>query len=284
MIGIACSAQETQPQAIVQKVIVAYASLKTYSAEGTIISDIDSGVGKMKIEASFSMKLKKPNSYLIVWEQKMAMIPFPQSGAVWNEGNQPYLYMGVAEEKAYSKMSNDGMALAGATGISGGAAFTIPSLFFSVFKEKPDNFASLIDPKLTGSEPVEDDDCYVITGSSKVSKLETFWISKKTYMIKKCSCSLEPPEGGLKMPKMTDQQLEEGIKAMGQEVTEESKEATRKMMSQAEDRIKMAKLKGLRTELHTKIDTSELKAGDFSFTLPAGTVLEESLFGKKPKK
>src|SRR6266404_3502832 len=129
--GTLCFGEETDPGEILKKVIATYDSLAAYSSEGTIVSDADTAAGKMKIESSFSIKLKKPNLYLIQWDQKNSMMPaMSQAGAVWNQGAQPYLYMGVT--KAYSKMTTDEMALASATGISGGAAFTIPSLFFSV--------------------------------------------------------------------------------------------------------------------------------------------------------
>jgi hypothetical protein len=278
LIGTFCFAQENEPSAIFKKVTDKYQSMETYSAVGTIISEVDHSGSKMNIETSFSIKMKKPHLYLISWDQQNSMMPGgTQSGAVWNDGSQPYLYMGIM--KAYSKMSSDEMALGAATGISGGAAFTIPSLFLSVFTKRPAPFARLIDPKLTGSEQVEGDACYVITGSSSISKTETFWISKKTYMIRKYSRSFEPPEGGAKVPKITDQQLEEAVKAMGQEVTEARKDAMRNMRNQIEDSSKTAKLKGVSTEIHTKIDTSELKGGNFAFPLPLGTVLKESLFG-----
>jgi hypothetical protein len=275
MIGTACSAEETQPQAILKKVIAAYESMETYSVVGTIISDGVAGGRKLNTEMSVSMKLKKPNLYLIVWDYRT--VPTPPHfhlGAVWNDGTQPYLYM--EPMNAYFKMSSDEMALGAATG-AGGAASRIPSLFF-LWKKRPEPFARLVDPKLGGSERVEGEDCYVIIGSSTTSKAETFWISKKTYLIRKHCRSLEPPEGGAKMPKMTDQELEEAIKAMGQEVTEERKEALRKMMQQAEDLLKTSKPKGLWTELYTKIDAPELKEADFVFAVPVGVPLKESPF------
>src|ERR1041385_3528253 len=131
--------------------------MDTYSAEGKIVSDIDNAGVKLNTETTFSIKLKKPNLYLIVWDQRVPMtFNLPQSGAVWNNGTGPYLYMGG--KRAYSKMGSDEIALGAATGISGGAAFTIPSLFLSVFKEQRDPFARLVDPKLTGSEQIDGED------------------------------------------------------------------------------------------------------------------------------
>jgi hypothetical protein len=274
--------QEIEPAELFKKVTAAYDALQTYSSEGTIFSDIDTGSVKVKTETSFSIKLKKPNLYQISWEQKLGFPGMTQAGAVWNDGKQPYLFMGIA--KSYSKISDDQMAIASATGISGGAAHTIPSLFLAIYQGNSNPFARLKEPKMTESEKVEDDDCYVVSGSSAASKSETFWISKKSHLIRKHSRSLEPPEGGgLEIPEVTDEQLEQAIKALGQEVTDETKASMKKMMKQARESTKGFKLKGTSTELHTKIASPELAEKDFSFEVPAGTKLKKSIFGDAAK-
>jgi outer membrane lipoprotein-sorting protein len=277
--GNICVAEETDPSAIFKKVIAAYDALDTYSAEGTIVADLDTGIATTKLETSFTIKLKKPNLYLISWEQKNPLIPFTQAGAVWNDGSQPFLYMFTGNSKAYSKIKGDETALGGATGISGGAAHTVPSLFLSVFKQQGSPFARLIESKLEESAQVEMDDCYVISGRSASSKKETYWISKKTFLIRRYVRSLEPPEGGIKMPKMNDEQLETSIKAMGQEPTEERKLAMKKMMEHAEGMMKQMNVKGTSTETHSNITAPKLSAEDFVFKVPADAVLKESLLG-----
>ena len=263
---------------ILEKVSTTYKSMETYKAQGTITSDIDSGQVKMTMETSFSILLKKPNLYLISWTQKnMPMAGMAQSGTVWSDGTQPYLYMGAMN--AYSPLSSDELALGSATGISGGAAFTIPSLFLSVFEEQTAPFSRLIEPKIETSEKVGDEDCYVIGGSSTISKKEAIWVSKTSYLIKKYYRSLEPPEGGIAMPELTEEQLEEAIKGMGQEVTEESKQQMKEIMKKSKDTLKTASLKGSSTEIHANISTPDATATEFQFTPPKGTVLKESLFG-----
>lgn len=271
-------AEDITPSEIFEKVKTAYKSMETYKAQGTITSEIDTGETKMNIETSFSIILKKPNLYLISWTQKnMAMPGMSQSGSVWSDGTQPYLYMGGMN--AYSKMGSDELALGGATGISGGAAFTIPSLFLSVFKEQPAPFSRLKDPQIEMTEKVGEEDCYVISGSSSVSKKEAFWVSKTSYLIKKYYRSLGPPEGGRQMPEMTDEQLEEAIKGTGQEVTDESKKNMREMIERSRTMLKTVKIKGSSTELHANVSSPELNKNDFKFALPEGAVLKESLFG-----
>jgi hypothetical protein len=77
------------------------------------------------------------------------------------------------------------------------------------------------------------DECYLMGGSSSISKGEAFWVSKTSHLIKKYYRSLEPPEGGVAMPEMTDEQLEEAIKVVGQKVTEESKQKMKAMMEKS---------------------------------------------------
>jgi outer membrane lipoprotein-sorting protein len=278
MSGACNFAEKTSPDKVFEKVIAKYKSMKTYKDEGTIIADIESGSMKMTTETSFSILLKKPNLYLISWTQKNMLMPgIVQSGKVWSDGTQPYLYMGMLN--AYSKMDSDQIALGSATGISGGAAFTIPSLFLSVFKEQPAQFSRLKDPKIEKIEKIGEDKCYVISGSSDISKKETFWISKKSYLIRKYSRSLEPPEGGHKMQEFTDKQIEEAIKGMGLEVTEENKKNVREKMEKSSEMLKTIQVKGSSTEVHVDISSPEWNKNDFKVDLPEDTVLKKSLFG-----
>ena len=162
---------------VLEDVAATYKSLESYKAEGTVKMDVDTGSVKMNMETSFSILLKKPNLYRISWTQKNDRMPMVQSGAVWSDGTQPYLYMGVLH--GYSKINGDEMALGAATGGSGGAAMTIMSLFLSVFKHPQQTpLARLKDPKIETTDKVEGEDCYVISGASPVSQKETLWISK----------------------------------------------------------------------------------------------------------
>ena len=110
MLGAHGCAEDITPSEIFEKVRTAYKSMETYKAEGSITSDIDTTGMKRKTEASFSILLKRPNLYLIFWTYKNSAVPgMVQSGAVWRDGTQPYLYMEMMN--AYSKMASDEHAL-----------------------------------------------------------------------------------------------------------------------------------------------------------------------------
>lgn len=277
MLGTNVFGDDISPNEILKKVVATYSAMKTYKAEGTITSDIDIDGMKTIMETSFSILLKKPNLYLISWAKKNMFMPSDvQPGTVWSDGIQPYLYMG--KMNTYSKVTSDEIALSSATGVSGGVALTIPLLFLPVFKNQPAPFSRIKDPKIEKTEKVGGEDCYVLSGSSAISKKETFWISKTSYLIRKYYRSFEPPEG-IVIPEMTDEQLEEAIKGMGQEVTEESKKSMREMLEKSKAMLQTAKMNGFFSEFHANVSSPELNRNDFKFALPEGAVLKDSLFG-----
>ena len=96
--------EDLSPRKILEKVKSTYESMQTLKAEGTSFSDIElDGTPTVRGETSFSILLKKPNFYRISWTRKNTwMSGMDQSGAVWSDGTQPYLYIGVMN--AYSKL------------------------------------------------------------------------------------------------------------------------------------------------------------------------------------
>lgn len=271
-------ADEASPQTIAQKVVKAYKDLNTYQSEGKILSTIKTGGQEHKTETSFSIRMKKPNMYRISWIQKdMPMPGMHFEGAVWSDGTQPYLYMGMA--KAYYQFDNDEYAISSATGISGGAASTIPSLFLNISKQHTDILKQLAQSKLQKSELVEGDDCYVLSGSSDFSLKETYWISKKTFLIRQYHRSLESPKGGRISPKMTDQEVKESLKGMGVKVTPKNIQKMKTMMEENENRVADIQLKGFTIEFQSHISSPDFKKADFLFKMPAEATLKDSLFG-----
>lgn len=263
---------------VLEEVAAAYNKMDTYKAEGTAKIDMDTGATKMDMETSFSIELKKPNLYRISWTQKNDKMPgITQAGAVWSDGTQPYLYMEILH--AYSKMQSDDFALGAASGCSGGAAMTMPSLFLSVFKQSQMPLARLIAPKIEATENIDGEDCYVVSGPSSISEKETFWISKSRHIILKCSRSLVPPKGHFEIPEMTDKQIEETVRNMGMKVTDENKKNMRERMTQMAQSMKAIKINGTSTEVYRNLSSPSLKKGDFIFTPPKDAKLKESLFG-----
>ena len=255
---------------VMRKALEHYQRLRSYSAQGMTISHLITGKIDMIIESTFSIKLGRPMLYNISWSQNQPSMVSPRS-AVWNAGQGPYLYMGMM--KAYAKQANDELALGAATGISGGAANTIPSIFFP----RSGILSQMTDLKFERLESIAGESCYVLSGRSPVSTRHTFWISRERLLFLKMEYSLGTPSK-IEVAEATDAQIDEAIKMMGAEPTKERRERMRAMM-RAPMRI-VAKLRGKITEIHADILTdAALAAKDFEYTVPTGTKLIDSLFG-----
>ncbi len=268
--GAGCTRETINAEQVLAQADAAYQSMDTYQSQGKIISEINAGGKEMTTDTTFTVLLKKPNLYLVTWSQKIPGMPDVQTGAVWHDGARRYLYMSGV--KAYCPMPDDASALGAATGISNGAAATVPFSFLTLPDMGEDSFSRLNNPEVQGSEDIGGEACYIVRGPSPISKEERFWISKESGLMRQCSRSLEAPDTGRKMPEMNNAQIEETLKAMGQEVTEENKSKYRKMM---ESMSKMS-MRGTVTEIHESITSPDVAPEDFRFMFPEGTTLMPS--------
>jgi outer membrane lipoprotein-sorting protein len=155
----------------------AYAALTSYSDQGTTVASLNG----LTITTTFTIKLARPNLYRIGWVQTndsaySTTTTKPQS--VWSAGDGDFLDMLGQGPK---KQTNQEMALSSATGISGGAAATIPSAFFKTQWGDQLSGAERNDKELP-DEKVGDTDCYVFSGSSK-GRTSMIWIGKQDFLI-----------------------------------------------------------------------------------------------------
>jgi hypothetical protein len=265
------------PVSILKRVLTTYKSMPTYCSNGTIVSERMEGTTKIVTTTTFSLNLKKPNFYVITWNQTSIPQALPQGGAVWSDGTQPYLYLLM--NKSYAKIGDDVAALGAANAVSAGATNTIPSLFFPAFTDKGFALARLKNPVVERSDFMGGEDCYVLSGASNLSKRETFWISKSSNLILKYEKSLEPPADGVKSPEITEDVIEKALRALGQPVTEENKKQVRDMMKTANGTMVSGDANGISTEMQMEITHPNFAATDFHFTPPSGTTLTDSMAG-----
>jgi outer membrane lipoprotein-sorting protein len=170
-------AGETLPAAdIIKRAQAKYASLTNYSDEGRSIATIDG----MTITTEFTIRLAQTNLYRIEWQQNRVSsfsAIKTKAQAVWSAGEGDFLELGSG---AIRQVGLE-MALAGATGISGGAADTIPGIFFKL--NWGNQFGdSVLSEKQQADEKVGDVDCYVFTSDSK-GPTRTLWIGRQDFLI-----------------------------------------------------------------------------------------------------
>jgi RNA polymerase sigma factor (sigma-70 family) len=159
-------------QEIVNRAKDAYAALSSYSDDGKTTSTVGSTV---VAPHTFTIKLARPNLYRVAWRQDSMF--YVQAGAAWSAGAGDFLKMGDSTQKCSSQEA----ALSGATGISGGAAGSIPGTFFKM------NWGNQFGPVIKSAtrkadEKIGDTDCYVLT-EEKDGRTRTLWIGKQDFLI-----------------------------------------------------------------------------------------------------
>jgi len=164
--------QLTAPE-IVAKSEAAYAALTSYRDEGKT----QAMIGETAVPPStFTIALARPGLYRISWDQDMGF--FHQTGSAWSAGDGDYLKMGGG---ASAKNADREGALGGATGISGGAAASVPGTFFKM------NWGNqlgrpMMSAERKSDEKIGDVDCYVLS-QTIAGRTKILWIGKSDFLI-----------------------------------------------------------------------------------------------------
>ena len=152
-----------------------YASMTSYSDEGQTVATVSGST----ITTTFTIKLARPNLYLIEWQQKNESAfstTTTKTEAVWSSGAGDFLDMGLGVQKQMSKED----ALSSAAGISSSASSSIPGTFFQM--NSGNQLGSASGEKQQADEKVGDVDCYVFASESK-GRTKTLWIGTQDFLI-----------------------------------------------------------------------------------------------------
>jgi hypothetical protein len=126
---------------------------------------------------NFIILLARTNLYKIVWWQ--GEDSYTPKGAVWSAGTGDFLWMSVLGGKAQKEQSQE-LALASATGVSGGAAASIPGTFFKLHWGGV--LAGAAKTTRLPDAKIDDTDCYVLKNGSD-GRTNTLWIGKQDFLI-----------------------------------------------------------------------------------------------------
>jgi len=178
---------KTDPAAaeILNKVFENYDSLTNYSDIGISVQEV---IGQKRTN-TFSILLGRPSLYRVEWKHE-AQETF--DGAIWSSdaGNFEFLthqfpnYQKLSSQ-SYKRLKTHDSALEAVGNLSGGAAWTIPPLFFN---HRNDGFGLLGQSsnfQKQGDEKIDGVNCYVLTGHLKVTRdlPVTLWIGKDDFLI-----------------------------------------------------------------------------------------------------
>ena len=267
-----------------EKMHLAYSSLDTLSAKGTAVMEIDmSGVTaadvnpkakntkarpagmptKMTMTTDVSMKLAKPDKYLVQGSMKQAAGPMISTNTVaaWSTGQTNYTLMmfngGAFKNFTTVKDRNQALMM---NGQGGALAVGIPQLFF----DDTGTLAKLIsDWGQTGDEAVDGENCAVLTGKLMGQKL-TLWVSKTSYLAMKSQITL----GGA----LSDADIDTAI-ALNTDTNMPPAKLAQLKAQAKQQMAMMTKIKGTITETYSYETNNTFSASDFNYPVPRGTKL-----------
>jgi hypothetical protein len=167
------------PKAILEKMNEVYSNAKSYQDTGVTQSIDDFGDRKRTSEKPFSIAFKRPSSIKVEW---MNMIRGDKKvhAVVWSDGNLTQTFW-----EDYNQLRNDKSltsGLAGASGVSWGAALTIPSMLMQDL-ELP-RLSELTNLKLLLGEVFEGVEYYVISGKFPMGSEITVWVGEHDYLLR----------------------------------------------------------------------------------------------------
>ena len=258
-VGVSVShAQETVPagagasgRAVLRDFQETCQQLQTFQAEGEVISLLDmSGVSAenvphlgeearrklredpdfqsalktpKKMRHTFTMALDRSGKYRVDWQQHMGNGTVV-TGAIWSDGKTHYLKLPGRESPI--RQDNRMIALAMATGVSGGAAGTLPPVFYDT-RNNP--FVAVGNAQSVGSGEIEGEVCDCVTATLGHQKM-TYWISRKRKVLLKQKHELS---GDVAPPPIDDEQVKRALTAMNREPTPEAVARMKRRMAVA---------------------------------------------------
>jgi outer membrane lipoprotein-sorting protein len=229
----------------------AYAALTSYSDTATGTSE---GGGQTS-ETTCTIRLQRPKQYRVEWASNGGL--YQSKGLVWSDGGASYEVMDAADKFAAAQPTTAHdmqMAFAGATGVSGGAASTVPGAFFKLnFGDKLGIFATgRTETKRQADEKVGGVDCYVVVSVLDATKLKvpksaavdvknlgtsttTLWIGKTDHLIHKAKTTTAGMSVAIKF---TDESLKVQLERQKKPVTPENLAALRAEMENSMAQMK----------------------------------------------
>jgi hypothetical protein len=200
---ISCSAQALQPDEpisespssaeVLSKVDEVYRNLTTYRDEGVAATKFEQTVAAHMIERHFTTAYLSPGRFRFEFTEPGVIKGLSQY-VVWKNGEEVKSWWNLRPEvKLHENLDS---AIAGATGVSGGTAYTIPSLLFKEAAWKGITWTSPAHTYRISDGLERDVACFRIqrltsTQAAKHGGMETpatkgketYWISKDAFLL-----------------------------------------------------------------------------------------------------
>ena len=156
-----------------------YASAESYLDEGLVLTTFIDSDGERVTQRPFNTAFVRPDRFRYEYRDRGEE---SRKYIVGRDGERVRTWWHVGDR--LREMDDLSLALAGATGVSGGSAHTIPRLLM------PDTIrgfvlTDLLDVELLGEEEVDGAACYKIQGRHPRADWQTLWIEKDRMLVRR---------------------------------------------------------------------------------------------------
>lgn len=173
------SRRKPDPKAIIARMAQKYGTLSSYEDIGLVVNTTDRDTGGSIEKKPFKIFFTRPNLFRFEW---IDYFPWKEGRLymIWSNGKGAFSY---SQPDDYEQEESLEMAIAGATGISRGAAYTIPTMLTN--QTSGFTFSDLDKLTLVNEEIFEGELCYHLQGFNRSKELHDLWIGKKDYLLRK---------------------------------------------------------------------------------------------------
>jgi outer membrane lipoprotein-sorting protein len=179
--AVARSQEKPTARLLLDQMAEKYSRLVSYQDDGVVITTYDEETGGRIEKLPFKTSFKRPNLFRFEWTDYF-LSKLGKRRVVWSNGKDAFTYW---EPDRYEKEKYLGLAIAGATGISGGSAHTVPRLLLA----DEVSGLSVTDLKgisLLGEEVFEGMPCYHIKGAHPHGEgFYELWIGKSDLLLRR---------------------------------------------------------------------------------------------------
>jgi hypothetical protein len=182
-------AEALTAQQILARMAKSYADCSSYRDAGEVTTVFFGGMGKRTVKKPFTTAFVRPDRFRFEFQERAGEDEWRRM-IVWQQGGDVQSWWDLRPGVEHP-VSLD-LSLAGATGISSGAAHNIPRLLLpDRIQGRP--LIDLEEPKRIADAKFDGSDCFRVEGKSQGDP-ETLWIDKARFLIRRIDRSVQFPD------------------------------------------------------------------------------------------
>jgi hypothetical protein len=178
--------EEEKCKKIIAEMHAVYAAMHSYADRGVVLRRLDEG--EPPNETRFEMLFKRPGFFRFAWISHHPYLPLRHiewHSVIWANDTGAFNWHMHNTESSTGKRKDESleMAIAGATGVSGGAAYTVPTLLMP--SEDYFSFAGL--QRLHLADTVREDGvlCHQLMGIHEAVGTVEAWIGVEDHLLRR---------------------------------------------------------------------------------------------------